>query len=239
MESVIRTLKGSDLMEKLEPLFHFKLFGYNIGITASVVTQWAIIVIIIMLCIYLTRNLKKIPSKKQNIVEIVVSSINSLVRDNMGEDYMDFVPLIGTMAIYLSFMNLTGFLGIKPPTGDYSVSIAIALITFFVVQAYAIKKVGVGHYFKGYAKPFAFILPINLIERIMLPISLSLRLFGNMVAGIVIIELIYESLGHLNGFAQLVIPIPVHLYFDLFDGIIQMVIFVMLTMINIKVIAEH
>lgn len=226
-------------MEKLEPLFHFKLFGYNIGITSSVITQWIIIMIVMILCVYFTRNLTRTPSKKQTVVEILVSTINNLVRGNMGEEYMGFVPLIGTMAIYLTFMNLTGFVGVKPATGDYSVAIAIALISFFVVQAYTIKKVGVGHYFKGYTTPFAFILPINLIERVMLPVSLSLRLFGNMVAGIVIIELIYESLGHLNGFAQLLIPIPVHLYFDLFDGMIQMVIFVMLTMINIKVIAEH
>ena len=239
MESVIRTLKGSDLMEKLEPLFHFKLFGYDIGITSSVITQWFIIMLILILCIYFTRNLKNIPSKKQNIVEIIISSINGLVRDNMGEGYMDFVPLIGTMAIYLGVMNLTGLIGIRPPTGDYSVALSIALITFFVVQAYAIKKIGLGHYLKGYVQPYSFILPINLIERVMLPVSLSFRLFGNIVAGLVIIELVYEALAHLSGVAQFIIPIPIHFYFDLFDGIIQMVIFVMLTMVNIKVIAEH
>ena len=239
MESAIRTLKGSDLMEKLEPLFHFNLFGYNIGITSSVITQWFIIMLILILCIYFTRNLKKIPSKKQNIMEIIVSSINNLVRDNMGEGYMEFVPLIGTMAIYLGVMNLTGLIGIRPPTGDYSVALSIALITFFVVQAYAIKKIGFGHYLKGYVSPYSFILPINLIERVMLPVSLSFRLFGNIVAGLVIIELVYEALGHLNGFAQFILPIPIHFYFDVFDGLIQMIIFVMLTMVNIKVIAEH
>ena len=136
-------------------------------------------------------------------------------------------------------MNLTGLIGIKPPTVDYSVALALALITFFVVQWFAIKKIGLGHYFKGYAEPYAFILPINLIERVMLPVSLSFRLFGNMIAGVVIIDLAYKSLGSLTGFAQLIVPIPLHFYFDLFDGIIQMVIFVMLTMVNIKVIAEH
>ncbi len=168
-----------------------------------------------------------------------MDSINNLVRDNMGEEYMGFVPYIGTIAIFLAFMNLTGLIGVRPPTVDYSVTLALALITFFVVQWFAIKKIGLGHYFKGYVEPYAFILPINLIERVMLPVSLSFRLFGNMIAGVVIIELAYKSLGSLTGFAQLLVPIPLHFYFDLFDGIIQMVIFVMLTMVNIKVIAEH
>lgn len=77
-------------------------------------------------------------------------------------------------------------------------------------------------------------LPLNIIERIMLPVSLSLRLFGNMTAAYIIMELIYSSLGSLNPFAQLVIPVPLHIYFDVFDGTIQMIIFIMLTMINIK-----
>ncbi|MCJ7689413.1 MAG: F0F1 ATP synthase subunit A [Clostridiaceae bacterium] len=226
-------------MGKVEPLFHIKLFGYNIGIAQSILGQWVIIVFVAIACIYFTRNLKIIPSKKQNIIEIIVSSINNLVRDNMGEDYMSFVPFIGTIAVFLVFMNLTGLVGINAPTADYSVALALALITFFVVQWFAIKKIGLGHYFKGYAKPYFFILPINLIERVMLPVSLSFRLFGNMTAAVVIMDLTYRSLGSLTGFAQLVIPIPLHFYFDLFDGIIQMVIFVMLTMVNIKVIAEH
>jgi F-type H+-transporting ATPase subunit a len=232
-------LKGSDLMEKISPLFHINLFGYSIGIAESIVVQWVIIVIVAILCIYFTRNLKIIPNKKQNIIEIVMDAINNLVRENMGEDYMGFVPFVGTFAIFLSLMNTTGLLGVKAPTVDYSVTLALALITFVVVQWFAIKKIGLGHYFKGYVQPYAFILPISLIERIMLPVSLSFRLFGNMMAGLVIIDLAYKSLGSLSIFAQLILPIPLHFYFDLFDGLIQMVIFVMLTMVNIKVIAEH
>ncbi|MFT5874248.1 MAG: F-type H+-transporting ATPase subunit a [Clostridium sp.] len=226
-------------MGNVDLFFNIKFFGYNIGIAQSILVQWVIIVLVSILCFFFTRNLKIIPNKKQNIAEIVMESINKLVRDNMGEEYMGFVPFIGTIAIFLVFMNLTGLIGVKPPTADYSVSLSLSLITFFVVQWFAIKKIGLGNYFSGYAKPYAFILPINLIERVMLPVSLSLRLFGNMTAAVVIMELTYSGLGSLNQFAQLVVPIPVHLYFDLFDGIIQMIIFVMLTMVNIKVIAEH
>jgi F-type H+-transporting ATPase subunit a len=226
-------------MEKIVPLFHIKFFGYSIGIMGSIVAQWCIIAIIAILSVCITRNLKIIPNKKQNIIEMITDFINNLVRDNMGEEYMGFVPYIATIVIFLSITNLTGLIGVTPPTVDYSVTLALALITFFVVQWFAIKKIGLGHYFKGYVEPFAFILPINIIERVMLPVSLSFRLFGNITAGVVILDLAYKSLGSISGFAQLIVPIPLHFYFDLFDGIIQMVIFVMLTMVNIKVIAEH
>lgn len=226
-------------MDEIAPLFHIKFFGYSIGIVESIFVQWCIIAIVAILCLCLTRNLKIIPNKKQNIIEMIMDFINNLVKDNMGEEYMGFVPYVGTIVIFLSITNLTGLIGVTPPTVDYSVSLALALITFFVVQWFAIKKIGLGHYFKGYVEPYSFILPINLIERVMLPVSLSFRLFGNMTAGVVIIELAYSSLASLNGFAQLLLPIPLHFYFDLFDGLIQMIIFVMLTMVNIKVIAEH
>ena len=84
-----------------------------------------------------------------------------------------------------------------------------------------------------------FMLPLNIIERIMLPVSLSLRLFGNILAASFIVELVYESLDKIAWIAQIGLPIPLHAYFYVFDGTIQMVIFVMLTMINIKVVAEH
>ncbi|MGH4051864.1 MAG: F0F1 ATP synthase subunit A [Clostridium sp.] len=226
-------------MDKIAPLFHIKFFGYSIGIAESIFVQWCIIAIVAILCLCFIRNLKIIPNKKQNIIEMIMDAINNLVKDNMGEEYMGFVPYIGTIVIFLSISNITGIIGVTPPTVDYSVALALALITFLVVQWFAIKKVGLGHYFKGYVKPFAFILPINIIERVMLPVSLSFRLFGNITAGVVILDLAYKSLGSISGFAQLVVPIPLHFYFDLFDGLIQMVIFVMLTMVNIKVIAEH
>lgn len=82
-------------------------------------------------------------------------------------------------------------------------------------------------------------LPLNIMERLMLPVSLSLRLFGNVMAATVLIELAYEALSSISFFAQLGLPIPLHAYFDIFDGVIQMVIFVMLTMLNIRTVAEH
>ncbi len=226
-------------MEKLVPLFYLNLFGYKFGVTSSLVIQWVIILIVTIIAIASTRNLKKIPNKKQNIVEMVVETFNNLVKENMGEGYSSFVPYIGTLAIFLLLMNLVGLIGLKPPTLDLSVVAGLALITFVIVQANAIKKIGLGHYFSGYFQPYAGMLPLNLIERIMLPVSLTLRLFGNMTAAVVIMDMVYSALGKVAWVAQLAIPVPLHAYFDVFDGTIQMVIFMMLTMINIKIAAEH
>ncbi|MCY6355484.1 F0F1 ATP synthase subunit A [Clostridium sp. ZS2-4] len=214
--------------------------GRYAGVTVEIIIQWVIILIIAAVAIVLTKNLKKIPDKKQSAVEIFVDAIDNLVISNMGEKSKGFVPYIGTLILFLLFMNLIGLIGIEPPTKDFNIVLGIALITFLVIQVYAIKKQGIKGYFIGYAKPIIPLLPINVLERIMLPISLSLRLFGNITAAVVIMDLIYNALGKTPlGIAQLGIPIPFHFYFDVFDGSIQMIIFVMLTMINIKVTAEH
>ncbi|MBD5637303.1 F0F1 ATP synthase subunit A [Clostridium botulinum] len=226
-------------MEKILPLFYINLFGYKFGITSTLITQWVIIVIISLMSIILTRNLKKVPDKKQTIMEIMLNSVRGLVNENMGPEFKKFVPYVGTLMIYLLLMNLMGLLGFKPPTLDLSLVAGIAVISFIVIQGYAIKKSGTIHYLTGYGKPYLFLLPLNILERIMLPVSLSLRLFGNMTAAVLIMDLVYSALSRVSSFAQLVIPIPFHIYFDLFDGTIQMFIFVMLTMINIKVISEH
>ena len=94
-------------------------------------------------------------------------------------------------------------------------------------------------YARGLVKPFALMLPLNVLERFTLPVSLALRLFGNMLAATVLIDKIYEALGSLNWFAQIGAPIIVHGYFDLFDGTIQMLVFTMLTINYIKLVADE
>lgn len=232
-------MKGSEKLEELVPRFFVNLFGYKFGVTDSLITQWVVIALLTILSIVLTRDIKLIPNKKQNVTEMYVEMIGNLVKENMGSEYKNFVPFIGTLAIYLVILNAVGLVGAKPPTADYNVTLGLSIVTFIVVQAYAIKKIGLIHYFLGFGKPYAFLAPINIVERVMLPISLSLRLFGNMTAAVVIIDLVYGGLGGIGFIAQIGAPVPLHMYFDIFDGTIQTVIFIMLTMINIKIVSEH
>ncbi|KYH34915.1 ATP synthase subunit a [Clostridium tepidiprofundi DSM 19306] len=227
-------------METEIPIRTILLFGkLPFDITYSLVTQWVVMAIIIIILIVLSKRLYKIPKCGQSAAEIFYESISKVIVNNLGEEYIGFVSFFGTMAIYILFMNLTGLFGIKPPTADYNVALGLALISFLVIQFYAIKRVGVKGYFAGYVKPLWVLTPINIMERFVFPVSLSLRLFGNMLAASIIVDLSYSALGKLSWFMEMGIPVILHTYFDLFDGVLQMVIFVMLSMINLKIIAEH
>jgi len=226
-------------MEEMAPLFALNLFGYEYQVTSALFIQWVVIAIALVLSILYSRKVKRVPGKIQSVVEMGIEFLSDVVKENMGPGSRAFIPYIGSLGIYLFLLNMVGLFGIKPPTSDFSVTLGIALTTFFVVQGYTIKKLGLWGYFKGYASPVPLLLPINIMERFMLPISLSLRLFGNIFAATIIMELLYSALTGISSIAAIGLPIPFHFYFDIFDGTIQMIIFVMLTMINIKITAEH
>lgn len=226
----------------------FSIAGHEFVLTWAVQVQWALMIVVALAAYLLTKKLETVPKGKQIFVEKVVSMIYNVVEDTMGKSYRSFAPYIGTIMIYILVMNFTPLIGgIKAPTTDYGVALALALMTFVLIQANAIKRTGgFGHYLKGYASPTPVLLPLNIIERVFVPVSLSLRLFGNITAAVLIMELMYHGLeyvshavlGSIPLFAA-IIPIPFHMYFDLFDGALQMIIFSMLTMIFIKTTAEH
>lgn len=227
-------------MELTHPIFSFNIGKLVIDIKPQAIIQLVLVLLIGILAWWATKDLKRRPTgKKQVVVEYIYTTIQNVVNANMGEQYGDMVPFIGTLAIFIVSMNLLGLVGITPVTNNFSVTLALGLISFVVIQGYTMKKIGIGHYFLGYGQPMLMMLPINIIERVMLPVSLALRLFGNILAASFLVELVYESLDKIAWVAQIGLPVPLHAYFDIFDGCIQMVIFVMLTMINIKITVEH
>ena len=227
-------------MELTHPIFSFNIGKLVIDIKPEAIIQLVIVLLIGILAWWATKDLKRRPTgKKQVVVEYIYTTIQNVVNANMGEQYGDMIPFIGTLAVFIVTMNLLGLVGITPVTNNFSVTLALGLISFVVIQGYTVKKIGIGHYFLGYGQPMLMMLPINVIERVMLPVSLSLRLFGNILAASFLVELVYESLDKIAWIAQIGLPVPLHAYFDIFDGCIQMVIFVMLTMINIKITVEH
>lgn len=219
-----------------ETVFSFNFLNHTINVTSSIVTQWAIMAIIIILALILTKTINKVPDKKQSILEMLVTTINNLVSANMGKEYKSFfVPYIGTLGVFLCFLNLSGLVGIEPSTKDINVTFGFALLTFFIINGNAIMKSGMGGYLKGYIQPYAPMLPLNIIEKITIPFSLTLRLFCNMLIGTIVLGLVYSGLGHF----AFIVPIPLHAFFDAFDGLIQMFVFMMLTMVYTKSGASH
>ena len=225
-------------MEAEIPLYSFKIGNFPVIISGSIVTQWVIILILGIGAFLLTKNLQQKPNKKQAALEKIYVTVDSIVTNTMGEEYKNFIPYIGSLGVYLLALNFCGLIGIKPPTQDLSVTVGLAITSFITIHYTALKRNGGKGYLKGYCHPFAIMLPINIMERVMLPVSLALRLFGNMLAATVLVDLVYEALAKISVFAQIGAPIIVHGYFDIFDGTIQMVVFSMLTMVQIKLTSE-
>lgn len=195
--------------------------------------------IIMCTVLFLTSNMKKIPSKKQSLVELFYTALRGLSDEHIGKKNRDIIPFVGTLIIFIFGLNAVPLIALDTPTQDLSVTAAFACIAFVTIQAYGIYKTGIRRYFKGYLEPMAYTLPFNLMERAILPISLALRLFGNILAGVIIVDLVYSGLGKLSMFATIGIPVPLHMYFDIFEGLIQTGIFVLITMINLGHVCAH
>lgn len=209
--------------------------GKEIIIHDTIVNAVLVVVLLCILAFYINNKLKKAdinekPTGILNIMEILVESVNGLVKTNMGEKNMGFAPYIFTLMCFLGIANLLGLIGLTSPTSDYSVTLSLALITFFTTQIMLFKtRRGLGGYLKSFTEPFILLTPINVIGELANPVSLSFRLFGNVLSGGIILTLLYGALGY---FAPIFTPL-LHGYFDIFSGLLQTFIFGMLTMIFI------
>lgn len=203
----------------------FTVFG--LPITESVVNTWIVMAVLVVLALIFRRNLKLYPDKKQNIAEIIVEALDGLVTSTMGAKNKNFMPFIGTVFLLIAFSNILGIFGLRPPTADFSVTFAYGIVTFFCIHFFALKAKG-WSYIKGFGQPFIFLLPINIIGEVAKPFSLGMRLFGNLLGGSVIMAMI-------SGAIALFVPAVASIYFDLFSGFLQSFIFIMLTMVFIKI----
>lgn len=221
--------------------------GIEIWITESLINSW-IICGVLILCALLVRiairNPKKIPSGVQNVAEFLVDSLDKFAVTTMGPKGKSFGSFYGSMIIFLMFCNISGlFLGpnigppapgepkvlidfMRPPTADFALTFALALITFAMIQGFAVKEKGVLTWLKGFTEPMWPLTPLNVIGELANPVSLSFRLFGNILGGTIIMGLYYQ-IGPLLAY---VIPVPLHAYFDIFAGVLQAFIFTMLSM---------
>jgi len=207
----------------------------GIPVTQTVTTTWFIMLVLFGLSIFLTRKMSIKPKKKQVIVETIVDGIYDLTESTMGKQFKHFSPYIGTLLLLVGFANISGLLGLRPPTSDLNTTLGLALITFFLIHFTGIKAKGVGGYLKGFLEPMPFLLPINLMGEIATPISLSFRLFGNILGGLIIMTLVYQALGW---FSLIPVPAILHMYFDLFAGLLQSFIFGMLTMVFVSLASD-
>lgn len=201
--------------------FEIPLFG-GIPVPESAVGSWILIALITVVAIWLTHDMKKVPGRRQMVAEMLVGFINNFCKDNLGEHWRTFAPYIGTMGIYLVLANLSEFIGITPPTKDLNVTAGMAFMAVLLIYGSSFRIKGLKGGLHKFAEPSPIVAPLNILEIGIRPLSLCMRLFGNVFASFVIMELVKIV-------APVLVPIPLSLYFDAFDGIIQAVVFVFLT----------
>lgn len=218
----------------------FGIEGFNI--TQTIVNMWVIMLLIVIVSFFATRKLAIRPSKRQVVVEGIYTTITGLNESSMGQENSRYIPYMGSLFLFLAISNIAGIVGVRPPTADFQVTFALGMLTFVLVQFNGIKFNGIGGYLKGFLSPSPVLLPINIVGELANPVSLSFRLFGNIIGGLIIMGLVYQGLSYVSTgviglgipILAVAIPIPLHFYFDLFAGLLQSLIFTMLTMVFIK-----
>jgi len=213
------------------PSVVFEIFG--IPINETILNTWIIMAIIILAAYLISRNFDRIPKGTQNVAEAIVESLNDFTVSTMGKGSRWFAPYAGTILIFIFFANISGLFALWPPTADTSTTLGLAIMTFFLIQFNGIKSKGIFNYIKGIVwEPIPIIFaPMNIISELATPVSLGFRLFGNILAGVVVMGMIYSVV-------PIGIPVPLHIYFDLFAGVLQSFIFTMLTMVFVSMAME-
>lgn len=232
-------------------LMEFSLFGLcDVKITQTVLSSFLVMVILLILSAWLGKGLQKRPTRRQVLVEKGVSMLDTLVRQTMGEHNAKFTPYIGALLLSSFCGTIIGMFGgvFRSATADLSTTVTWALMTSVLVWYHNIKNSGFFGWLKGFTEPIVIMTPLNVISEIAQPISMSFRHFGNIAGGGVLTSLIYSALSLLSSlifgwipneiisqipFFQVGIPAFLSIYFDLFSGFVQALVFCMLTMVYV------
>ncbi|MCR5486062.1 MAG: F0F1 ATP synthase subunit A [Lachnospiraceae bacterium] len=217
------------LQEEMEikTAFTIPVFG-GLEVKESVVTTWFIILGLFLLSLFLTKDMKtRNPGKRQIVAETIVTWLRGLVGGMVGEEGERYVTYLCSVLIYIGVANILGIFSVSPPTKDLRVTVALAVMSIVLIEAASFLAKGGKGFFKSFAEPVALVAPINVLELFIKPLSLCMRLFGNVFAAFVIMELVKMAV-------PVVLPAALCLYFDLFDGLIQAYVFVFLTSLYLK-----
>ena len=232
MNNTMPVLLSGDVDFMIKGIFSYNFFGHEVWITTTHVCTLIVMLLIVLFAVFANRAVKKAnegeaPGTFLNIVELLIEFLDGVINGTMGKNAGKFLNYVSTLFIFILLSNISGLLGLRPPTADYGVTFPLGLITFGLITFNKFKHQKVSGVIKGLCDPWVFWLPINLIGDFAVPISLSLRLFANVLSGTVMMALFY---GLLPIFVKIGIPAVLHIYFDLFSGAIQTYVFCMLTM---------
>jgi len=202
-----------------------------VDITRAVVVSWALMVLLAALAAVAGRRLSvDRPGRLQTLMELFIVTLRDEMRATMRVEPRPWLPLIGTLFVFILSANLSGLVpGVEPPTGTLETDLALALVVFVTVIVSGMRHHGVWGYLKTYVQPTPLMLPLNLLEQATRTVSMTVRLFGNIMSGMFISAVVL-------GLAGLLVPIP-FMALDLLTGVIQAYIFTVLSMVFIAAAA--
>lgn len=223
-------------------------------ITDAVVNMWIVMAVLIAAALVLTRKLTKVPAGGQKIAEATVEFVNNLCKTQIGHHWKPFAPYLGTVLLFLVGSNLNAIFniiptgetlaaifnnpalaeftfGLHPPTKNFNVTLCLALMSLAVVIWAEFRYRGVKGWVRSFYKPTPISAFIKVLDYVVRPMSLCLRLFGNILGGFIVMSLIYMA-------APFFAPAVIGIYFDLFDGVLQAYVFVFLTMLYLAEAVE-
>jgi len=212
----------------IKNLWSITINGFDMWITETIVNTWVVMAVLILIAIifrFKLNTFKEIPKGLQNIIEFLIESFDSFMHGSASPKLRSLSGWFFTVFAFVLFSNLSGLFTLRPPTADFVTTFALALSTFILTHVMGIvhRK---GKYLKSFLEPYPFFLPLNIIGELARPISLSFRLFGNILAGSILMSLIYALV---PVFIRFGIPSVLHAYFDLFSGVLQTYIFCILS----------
>jgi len=210
-----------------------------IYITETLVVTWIIIAILIAFALLIRIKLRKWevmtrPSGLQNFVEFAVETFEKFFKDNSSLKVSYLAPWFFTLFVFLLISNMIGVAGLRPPTADWGMTFPLAVTSFLLMQ-FAGLRYRPKNYFKSFFKPIFLFFPLNIMGELAKPVALSFRLFGNVLAGVIIISLLY---GMAPLLFRLGVPVFLHAYFDIISGLLQAFIFTVLSIAFVGLAAE-
>ena len=220
---------GSQVDFFIHSYYEFKLFGTTVSINTTMVCKVVVCLAVLAMILVLRHEIMKDydePNTIQNIAELLVETLDGMVESSMGKHAPRYRNYVEMLMIFILFSNISGLFGLRPPTADFATTFGLALVTFVMIEYAWIRYNGIS-FIKDLFQPFPIFFPVNVISEFATPVSMSLRLFGNVLSGTIMLGLWYALM---PWFTKVGVPAFLHAYFDLFSGAIQTYVFGMLTM---------
>jgi len=212
---------------ELHTLFRISLFGIDVSINEAVVMMWVVVLIVFGFFWFASRRMKLVPGRLQSMVEVTVEFLRGMIRDNMGEEGMSFLPFLACLFLFILFSNLLGLVpGAYTITSQLIVSGTLAVLVYLISLCVGIGKHGLG-FFRVFVPPgvplwiLPFVVPIEIISQLARPFSLALRLFANMTAGHTILAVLFGFVITLKFYIGW-LPLTFSVFIDVFEVIIAL-----------------